>query len=166
MDDLGACDFMRLIRDRSKGTYYRWLEPESQTEFADAFDLEVIPVLNSVVTLEDYARRANFPDNTRRSSIKITRWYPLGIALGRFDWVHENLGVIESGAALAELPDVPQRAQARAHFRRVMEFVPLVRADDRAGMIALLHELLRDDVRRFDLESYWTPEPFPIETMA
>ncbi|MFX8797794.1 hypothetical protein ABTM57_20950, partial [Acinetobacter baumannii] len=62
--------------------------------------------------------------------------------------------------------DVPQRAQARAHFRRVMEFVPLVRADDRAGMIALLHELVRDDVRRVDLESYWTPEPFPIETIA
>jgi hypothetical protein len=60
----------------------------------------------------------------------------------------------------------PGEEHRAAYYERIMDFVPLVRADDLAAMIALLHELLRDDVRRFDLESYWTPEPFPIETIA
>lgn len=147
--------------------YYRCehLESETYMEFADAFDLEVMLTLNSVITLEDYAACARFPERAGISPIWITGRYPLGVALGRLDWVRETIGVTESGAALAELPDVPQRTQARAYFRRVMEFVPLVRADDRAGMIALLYELLRDDVRRFELEPYWKPEPFPIELM-
>lgn len=91
-------------RDRSKDLFDLWLEPEPHTDSADAFEVEAPPCLNSIDTLEDYARRANFPDNTRRSPLKITGWYPVGIAWG--DWVRDSIGVIESGAALAEPPEV------------------------------------------------------------
>ncbi len=39
-------EFNHMIRrDRSRGTHYQWLEPESHTEFADAFELDLIPSL-------------------------------------------------------------------------------------------------------------------------
>ncbi len=174
-DGIGEGLLMLLYRrDRSNGVFYRWTDPESQIEFADVFDREVIPALNSIRTLEDYARLVDFPRCALNLPGKLPQWYgprvhwwyPLGIALGQLDWARETAALVEKSDLRDKLEDFPWNAEERAYLRRVMEFVPLVRADDRAGMIALLHELLRDDVRRFELEPYWKPEPFPIEMMS
>ena len=55
----------------------------------------------------------------------------------------------------------------RPEFEHVAdELAPLMRADDRDGVIRLLHRWEEDRVRRFALESIYEPTPFPLELAA
>jgi hypothetical protein len=53
----------------------------------------------------------------------------------------------------------------RAMFRRLRELCACLRADDRPGLIRLLHEWEAQTVKNFKIERIWEPTPFPIESM-
>ncbi len=154
-----------IRRDQSKSVMYQWLDPDSHVEFAEAYDLEAIPVLETVQTLADYASHSRSPGVYVHAPGIVTARYPLNIALGRFDWVREATPIVESGAAIATMTVHPRNQKLRSFFKRVAEFVPMVHADDRKAMVALLHELVHEEVRNLKLEAWWKPEPFPLEAM-
>ena len=52
---------------------------------------------------------------------------------------------------------------ARAEYARLVDLCALLAADDRPGLIRLLHEWEAATVRNLKIEHIWEPTPFPIE---
>ena len=55
----------------------------------------------------------------------------------------------------------------RPHVEYIMNvYWPLLKRDDRKGLIAALHAKERENVINHKLGKIWQPTPFPLEEMA
>jgi hypothetical protein len=129
--------------------------------FFAACEDRILPQLRSVTTIDEMIRFRSADAPEFEGAV---RWVIYKIhfsaAFGRFDqalrrferikhWTHSRWGW--------RRPEFDQLADG---------LMPLIRANDRNGVIRLLHEWEEDAVRRTGLESIYESTPFPLELQS
>jgi hypothetical protein len=126
--------------------------------FVKACENRILPQLRSVTTLEEMIRFRS-PDAPEFEGA--VRWVICKIhfsaAFGRFD------------QALRRFERIKHWTHSRWGWRRpefdhvADELIPLIRANDRDGVIRLLHAWEEDRVKTLGLEAIYERTPFPLE---
>lgn len=130
--------------------------PELQTLLKTSIEREALPALRPVRTIaefSDYAsvQRIGGPlQNFPLSRIVVDA------ALGRFEACDRILDDLDNRRLKPASPDEDE-------LRITRDLAPLIRARDRAGVAALLHEWEAWSVKAMKLEKYWERTPFPVE---
>ena len=133
--------------------------PDLSTHLKTSIENEALPVLRPVRTIaafSDYAtvQRIGGPlQNFPFSHIVVEA------ALGRFDNCDRILQYLDSRRLKPANPDEDE-------LRITRDLAPLIRARDRVGIAALLHEWEACSVTAMKLEKHWERTPFPIECGA
>ena len=135
-------------------------DPSLQSMLREEVERIALPSLRPVCSLDDfvdYVSEANFPST------------PLTFYKIRNIFVEVARGNLAGAIALCDYftSDRAQRYYG-GFMQEELDFVrkrlcPLIRADDRAGLVAFLHELEEAAVRKLKLEHLWQRTPFPLE---
>ncbi len=129
-------------------------------ELADRIEDLALPRLHEVKTIEDflhYGLKGHFFAGT-------LEYAPL-----RKLYIYLALGYLQAaGEILQQFSKHPQHwaemAHTSEHFTELMDVVrPLVYAQDKPAIAALLHKWEVYSVKQLKLEKYWQKTPFPIE---
>lgn len=135
-----------------------WSEPGMPDAFVAACENKILPLLRGVTTIEELTRfrSREAPEFGSAITWVIFRIH-FSAAFGRFDqalrrferikhWTHSNWG------------------WRRPEFDHVAgELIPLIRANDRDGVIRLLHAWEEERVKTLGLEAIYERTPFPLE---
>jgi hypothetical protein len=123
--------------------------PGVSETLADAIEQEALPVLRSIVTIDDFVRFARgrwvedekpYVDVARGDLEAAQSMCEFFASLnGRFGIRHEEIGHV------------------------VHNLCPLIAANDRRTLAQLLHKYEAESVKGLKLEKFWEPTPFPIE---
>lgn len=135
-----------------------WSQPDMPEAFFMASENDILPELRSITTIEDMIR---FRSPRAPEFERAVRWVICRIhfsaAFGRFDQVLRRFERIKHW-------NPNSMSWRRYEFEHVAnELIPLVRANDRKGVISLLHAWEEDRVRKLGLESIYESTPFPLE---
>ncbi|HEV2510629.1 hypothetical protein [Bosea sp. (in: a-proteobacteria)] len=143
------------------GAPHRWTEPGMHAAFIEACETRILPKMRNVNTIEDMLRFRTHGSSEFRASVRfVIHQIHFAAAYGRFERALRRFERIKHW-------DRSRMSWRRPEFEHVAdELVPLMRADDRDGVIRLLHHWEEDRVRRFGLESIYEPTPFPLELAA
>ncbi len=145
---------------------WRASDPEVPDELREEIERNALPILRSITSFADFTslirRGWTSPGKTHadwimhHGSDKIV----MHVALGEIEQARELATV-----HLSRLPDPsPKDADSYArHLFGLKRLKALLDAEDRSGMITVLHEWEAETVRNMKLEAYWQPSPFPIE---
>lgn len=139
-------------------TASQWSNPDMPDAFFTACENKVLPLLRGVTTIEELTRfrSREAPEFGSAITWVIFRIH-FSAASGRFD------------QALRRFERIKHWTHSRWGWRRpefdhvADELIPLIRANDRDGVIRLLHAWEEDRVRTLGLEAIYEPTPFPLE---
>ena len=145
----------------ARGAPRRWNEPGMPAAFFEACETQVLPKMRGVVTIDDLLRFRTLGSSEFKASVRfVIHQIHFAAAHGRFDRALRRFERIKHW-------DRSRMSWRRPEFEHVAdELVPLMRADDRQGVVRLLHRWEEDRVRRFGLEAIYEPTPFPLELAA
>lgn len=154
----------RSLRYRPKGQtgLFEWDDPTMSGDFVDQVEAEIIPLFNSLDTLE--------------KTIAFLRPHPQNPFADYPPWktlMHVALGEI-SAAQVTWRPvmhqyvtgTVLQDARSQRQYDQWCLLTEPLMADDRAALARLLHGWEASNVIGTKLESYWLSTPFPLELGA
>lgn len=151
----GIC-LERFYTGRGSPSY--WSEPGMPDAFFAACENKILPLLRGVTTIEELMRFRSREAPEFGSAIT---WVMFRIhfsaAFGRFD------------QALRRFERIKHWTHARWGWRRpefdhvADELIPLIRANDRDGVIRLLHAWEEEAVRVTGLQAIYERTPFPLE---
>ena len=138
---------------------WMWDDPRTPEYFLQLIERKVLPLLQAVQSLEDFAR---FADKERFP------WYPLELHDLSTPYVDAARGKFESALATCERLATGRSRDCHPDFdvprtKILDELRPLLLADDRAGLAKFLHECEAFTVKNLKLEAVWEPTPFPFE---
>lgn len=144
-----------------RGAPHRWSQPGMPAAFIEACETRILPKLRSVNTIEDMLRFRTLGSGEFNAALSfVINQIHFAAAYGRFDRALRRFERIKHW-------DRSRMSWRRPEFEHVAdELVPLMRADDRDGVIRLLRHWEEDRVRRFGLEAIYEPTPFPLESAA
>jgi hypothetical protein len=124
--------------------------PDLAEKMADAIEREALPTLRSIITIEDFVR---FADG---------------------GWVEDDKPYVDVALgdlrAAQSMCDFFASLNGRFGIRQeecehvVRELCPRIAANDRRGLVRLLHAYEAASVKRLKLEKLWERTPFPIES--
>jgi hypothetical protein len=141
-------------------------DPRVSEELCNEIEVKALPILRRIVSFEDFvnviSKGKTLPGRTLPQWILFHPDHKMliNIALGNLDTAQE-LCLKHFSRPLAPTPrDADVTKRRYAGINRIRE---LLAENDRAGLIALLHEWEAATVKRLKLEPYWEPTPFPIE---
>lgn len=129
-------------------------------DFARAVELQALPQLGAIVTLDDFVA---FADSPARFSLTAFRWYHLrtvGVdaARGDLEAARRTCAELIGGRTKWSTPSM------REEFDRVTgTLCPLLTADDRPAMARLLHGWEAYTVEKLKIGHIYEPTPFPLE---
>lgn len=143
------------------GAPRRWTEPGMPAAFFEACETRTLPKLRGFDTIEAMLRFRRRGSSEFKAAVEfVIHQIHFAAAYGRFDRALRRFERIKHW-------DRSHMSWRRPEFEHVAdELVPLMRADDRDGVIRLLHRWEEDRVRRFGLEAIYEPTPFPLELAA
>jgi hypothetical protein len=137
-----------------------WDDPKHSEAFVEKVERDVLPVMRSFRTLDQFVAFACDKERFRGD--------PLDAFLLRYAPVQAARGALESARAIcAQL--ATGRTQWSAEWNkpamaRVMdELRPLLETEDRAGIGRLLHTWEAATIAKQGFEALWEPTPFPVE---
>ena len=148
-------------RVRSPGSIgFRTDQPDVQNVLIHVLEKEVLPRLAAIVDIADFERHVLAHED--RHKFEFGYHLTTAVALGQLDRAREICrgyratgGLETAGRNPAWWPDIERR-------RALCE---LLEADDRAGMIALLHQWEAATAADWGIAKYWEPSPFPLDAM-
>lgn len=145
----------------ARGAPRRWTEPGMRVAFFEACESQILPRLRGIDTIEDMIRFRTYGSSEFKAAVRwVIHQIHFAAAYGRFDRALRRFERIKDW-------DPSRMSWRRPEFQHVAdELVPLMRTDDRDGVIRLLHRWEEDRVRRFGLEAIYEPTPFPLERAA
>jgi hypothetical protein len=123
--------------------------PDLPEKLADAIEREALPVLRSIITIDDFvgfARGAWTED--LKPYVDVARG-DLEAAQSMCDFFASLNGCF--GLSQDEFEHI------------VQNLCPLIAANDRRGLARTLRKYEAESVKRLKLEKFWEPTPFPIE---
>lgn len=126
--------------------------PELPEKLADAIEREALPILRSIVTIDDFVKFAHgaWPEDHRPY---------VDVAIGDFEAAQS---MCDFFAGLNGHYGI--RQEECEHV--VHNLCPRIAANDRHGLAQLLRKYEAESVRRLKLEEFWEPTPFPIEVQS
>jgi hypothetical protein len=145
---------------RPDGVIYRTDQPDASELLIEELEERTLPRLakfNDLATLlrhceaHEFRHHLDFGDNLS-----------FACALGNFE---EARRICADWRSRGVLDAVGVDEESRRTLAESRELCALVCADDRAGIIALLHRWEADTARRWGLADIWEPSPFPVESM-
>lgn len=141
-----------------RGAPRYWSEPGMSAAFFAACENKILPALRGVGTIEEMIRFKTIRSVEFERAVKwVFCQIHFAAAFGRFDRALRRFERIKHWNPAG-------MSWRRPEFERIAdELVPLMRADDRPGVIRLLHQWEENRVRKYGLESIYEPTPFPLE---
>ncbi len=140
----------------------KWLidNENIDAKFADRMEKVALPKLQSFKTIEEFSNITySFCGvilTLRQGSI---RKFYIDLALGNFDAADKALELFTRQSECRT-----KYFYSPEHYDEIMDVVrPLVRAQDKPAIAALLHKWEAYSVKQLKLEKYWQKTPFPIE---
>ena len=130
-------------------------------KFANRMEDIALPKLQEFQTIEEFSKikynMSSF-DTFTLAHTPIRKLY-VDLALGKFEAAGKALELFSNQRA-----NEPKHVEPSEHFTELMDVVrPLVHAQDKAAIAALLHKWEAYSVKQLKLEKYWQKTPFPIE---
>jgi len=142
-----------------RGLPNRWSQPGMREAFVDLVENAVVPMLRRVEKFDDM-----FTIDERFRSPAYDGWlqyepYQMHFlaANGRFD---DAIAIYDSIKDFERSPENPRR---RAYAFVTDDLAPLLLANDKPGVAALLHRWEQAKIQRNGLEAIYEPTPFPLE---
>lgn len=178
----GRCGPLQILRHSladGEVHLWQWDDPTMAGDFVHEVECRLLPLLRPLETLE-----VCYPFVEAQSGGPWGRWSAERLAF------HAAFGDLAAARAAWEMADAACRAadqRARAapkkakwgdfHMslvegsdprlpERIREIGPPLMDDDRAAVAAVLHRWERENVAGTAVEPFWTPTPFPLESMA
>jgi hypothetical protein len=133
----------------------------SLESFFAEIDSRIVPMLEPVRSIDDFV---SFVDGRRdRPPIRAfpRNYVRVLAALGRFDEAREISRAIVEGR-----PGFAPADMKESWEPIVTELHPLLEADDRAGVAALLRRWEAEVAAKYGMSKVWEPAPFPFETTS
>lgn len=142
-----------------RGLPNRWSQPGMREAFIDLVENAIVPMLRSVETFDEM-----FTIDTKFRSAILDGWlqyepYQMHFlaANGRFE---EAIAIYKSMKDFDRSPENPRR---RAYAFVTDDLAPLLLANDKPGVAALLHRWEQATIQRNGLEAIYESTPFPLE---
>lgn len=142
-----------------RGLPNRLCQPGMREAFIDLVENAIVPMLQRVETVDDM-----FTIDRKFRSAILDGWlqyepYQMHFlaANGRFE---DAIAIYESIKDFDRSPENPRR---RAYAYVIDDLAPLLLANDRPGVAALLHRWELATIQRNGLEAIYEPTPFPLE---
>lgn len=135
-----------------------WSHPRHDDAIIEVVEAEILPILRSIDTI-DKMLSFNHPMDVRWKN-----WFELAVHKVR---LHAALG--DFGKAAEAVTDMKTKGPlypwwSEQSYAEIMEFLwPLIQAEDRGGVAALLHRWEDEFVIRNGLEDIYERTPFPVE---
>jgi hypothetical protein len=152
-------EFLANERSSRRGV---WRTSDSDVELAlqEAIELQALPALRRISTFDDFL--AHVAQHTFKHQLYEwpTARIVLDVALGELDHART---ICEQHAECWSSGKIASDEDGRATYARLGELCRRLMADDRAGLIRLLHEWEAATVKNLKIEHIWEPTPFPIE---
>jgi hypothetical protein len=129
----------------------------------EAIETQALPVLRAMRTLDDFL--AYVAQNTYGPHLYEwpTSRIILDVALGDLDHAR---AICAKHYERWSTDDPRLDDIARATYARLTDLCARLLADDRPGLVRLLHDWEAQTVRNLKIEHIWEPTPFPIELQA
>ena len=121
-----------------------------------SIEKEALPVLRPVRTIAEFSDYATVQRVGRPLQNFPLSQIVVEAALGRFEVCDHILHYLDNRRLKPVLPDEDE-------LRITRDLAPLIKARDRAGIAAVLHEWEAWSVKAIKLEKYWERTPFPVE---
>lgn len=134
-------------------------KPDLPAALKSCVETEALPVLRAVRSIAEFSELASGPQIWGPLQNFPFRQIVVEAALGRFDNCDRILQYLDNRRLKPANPDEDE-------LRITRDLAPLIRARDRAGIAALLHEWEAWSVKAMKLEKHWERTPFPIERDA
>lgn len=133
-----------------------------EASLIDAIETQALPRLRAMTTFDDFL--AHVAGNTFGPHLYDwpTSRIILDVALGELD--HARM-ICEKEIDYWLRGEPYHDDDTRAKYARLAELCRRLMADDRAGLIELLHAWEAQTVQALKIEAIWEPTPFPIERM-
>jgi len=142
-----------------RGLPNRWSQPGMREAFIELVENAIVPMLRRVENFDDM-----FTIDTKFRSAILDGWlqyepYQMHFlaANGRFE---DAIAIYESIKDWDRSPENPRR---RAYAFVTDDLAPLLLANDKPGVAALLHRWEQASIQRNGLEAIYEPTPFPLE---
>ena len=121
-----------------------------------SIEKEVLPILRPVRTIAEFSDYATVQRVGRPLQNFPLSQIVLEAALGSFEVCDHILDCLDNRRLKPARPDEDE-------LRITRDLAPLIKARDRAGIAAVLHEWEAWSVKAIKLEKYWERTPFPVE---
>jgi hypothetical protein len=139
---------------------WRMYDPDVAAQLIESIERDALPILRAMQTLDDYLAYVS----ANRFRHKLYEWATAKIVLD------VALGNIENARLLCT-QNLDSWSVERSHhsedkkteLRRLCELCALLQADDRPGLVRLLHEWEAQSVKNLKIEHLWELTPFPLE---
>jgi len=135
-------------------------QPELQEVLIRILEDDVLPKLAAISDIADFERYVLAHEN--RHMFEFGYHLTTAVALGQLDRAREICRGYRVRRTFEPTERNQRYRQEIAHLRAMCE---LVEADDRAGIIALLHQWEAATAADWGIAKFWEPSPFPIEAM-
>ena len=145
---------------RPDKTGFRIDQPDVQDVLIRTLEQDVLPKLAAIADIADFERYVLAHEN--RHMFEFGYHLTTAVALGRLDRARE---ICRGYRARRTLEPTERNQRYWPEITRLRTLCELVEADDRAGMIALLHQWEAATAADWGIAKYWEPSPFPIEAM-
>lgn len=142
-----------------KPTLWKFSDPEAPMDLCEQVEAVALPLIrpvNDVETFFHFAMRDNLFFGAPLYWNKLNK---IVIDAARGDF--EAADASAAGFWSAEKYATP--TERHEYDMVTQRLCPLVKARDRVGIARLLHEWEATSAKRFKLEKFWQPSPFPIE---
>jgi hypothetical protein len=144
--------------------YWDVKNPATSETMSAKIERDALPILRPIQTIDDFVAfvsRERFPyhpfdaDKHRKIYVDVAR--------GDFESARELCAVAIEGAD----PESTKVEWLREAFElNAKTICPLLAANDRAGLVQLLHDIEAQAARDLKLEKLWEPTPFPLELQS
>jgi hypothetical protein len=139
--------------------FWFWSTPDIDERFIACVNEQVLPCIRGTKTLDDFVKLVTEADFIiTRLADHVDTDIRVDIARGDLDTARMKCRALHERCARD-----PESYWGRIWRRTTDRAGPLLEADDRPALIALLHEWERELIGRLGLEAIYEPTPFPLE---
>lgn len=139
-----------------------WSTPGIHETFIARVNEGILPRMHAAQTIDGFIQHVSAPEfSARRLVNHVDTDIRVDIARGDLDTARTKCRALHDRCARD-----PESYWGRIWRRTTDRAGPLLEADDRLGLIALLHEWERGLITQLDLEAIYEPTPFPLELAA
>lgn len=139
---------------------YRLDQPDSQELLLHELETKILPQLSTISDIPSF--EAHVMSHRNRHMFEFGDHISTAAALGQLD---RAKSYCQNKRAKGHLDGPGGNADSTLSIARRRTLCDLIEADDRAGIIALLHHWEAATVADWGLAPFWEPSPFPIEQM-